>query len=207
LTAPTSPLAVGPILFGVGLLTAAARLGGLLAERLGLPSVLGELLTGIALGNLLPLFLAGHGIDFVRSDPTIQVLAEVGVLILLFRVGLETDLRALRRVGPSALLVALIGVAVPFLLGWAAAAWLLPGAPRLAHMFVGATLTATSVGITVRVLEDLGATQTKEGQTVLGAALIDDVLGLVVLAVSGAPSARPPPAARACRRSPWAAFS
>jgi Kef-type K+ transport system membrane component KefB len=100
-------------------------------------------------------------------------------------VGLEADLRALARVGTSSLLVALIGVVVPVALGWATAAWLMPESPRLAQLFVGATLAATSVGITARVLKDLGVTQSREGQIVLGAAIVDDILGLMLLAVVG----------------------
>jgi Kef-type K+ transport system membrane component KefB len=145
--------------------------------------VLGELLVGIAAGNFLPPLFGERGIAFVRNDPTLHVLAEIGVLILLFDVGLEADLRALVRVGPSAVGVALIGVVVPFALGWGSARWLIPEAPALAHLFVGATLTATSVGISVRVLKDLGALQRLEGQVILGAAILDDILGLVVLAV------------------------
>jgi Kef-type K+ transport system membrane component KefB len=181
---------VGLVLFQFAVLLLVAKAGGLLAQRLGQPPVLGELLAGVTLSSL-PLSLAGStGIAAIRSDPTLLVWAEVGVLILLFDVGLETDLRLLLRVGWSSLLVALVGIMAPMLLGWGAAAWLLPGSPTLAHVFVGATLTATSVGITSRVLKDLGATQSREGQIILGAAVIDDVLGLVVLAVvSGAVSA------------------
>ena len=180
----------GPILFGLAALVVAAKIGGLLVERLGQPAVLGELLVGIGLGNLLPPLFGSTGIAFVRSDPTLLVLAEMGVLILLFDVGLEADLRALVRVGWSSLAVALIGIAAPLLLGWGAARWLLPDSPTLTHIFVGATLSATSVGITARVLRDLGVTQRREGQIILGAAVIDDVLGLVVLAVvSGAVAA------------------
>ncbi len=180
----------GPILFGLAVLVVTAKIGGLLIQRLGQPPVLGELLVGIILGNLLPTLFGRTGIAFVRSDPTLLTLAEMGVLILLFDVGLEADLRALARVGWSSLLVALIGIVVPLLLGWGAARWLLPESTSLTHIFVGATLTATSVGITARVLKDLGVTQSREGQIVLGAAVIDDVLGLVVLAVvSGAVTA------------------
>ncbi len=173
----------GPVLFGLAVLVLAAKAGGLLIQRLGQPSVLGELLVGICVGNVLPHLFGGRGIAFVQSDPTLLTLAQIGVLILLFDVGLEADLRALFRVGWSSLLVALVGIVAPLLLGWGVAAWLMPGSPTLAHIFVGATLTATSVGITARVLKDLGVTQTREGQIILGAAVIDDVLGLVVLAV------------------------
>lgn len=145
--------------------------------------MLGELLIGVGLGNLLLPLLGHTELASVRGDPTLGFLAQIGVLILLFDVGLEADLRALARVGLSSLLVALVGVAVPLGLGWGAAAWLLPERSPLVHVFVGATLTATSVGITGRVLRDLGVTRRPEGQIVLGAALLDDVLGLVVLAV------------------------
>ena len=180
----------GPILFGLAVLVVAAKIGGLLVQRLGQPPVLGELLVGIALGNFLPPLFGQSGISFVRGEPTLLVLAEMGVLILLFDVGLEADLRALIRVGWSSFLVALVGVLIPILLGWGAAAWLLPDSPPLAHIFVGTTLSATSVGITARVLKDLGVAQSLEGQIILGAAVIDDVLGLIVLAVvSGAVAA------------------
>jgi Kef-type K+ transport system membrane component KefB len=173
----------GEVLFALALLLLAAKAGGLVAERMGQPAVLGELLIGIVCGNLLPLLFIARGINFVRSDATLHVSAEVGVLILLFDVGLETDIRSLVRVGWSALLVALIGIATPMMLGWATAAWFLPESPPLAHVFVGAAMSATSIGITSRVLKDLGVMQSREGQVILGAALIDDVLGLVILAV------------------------
>jgi Kef-type K+ transport system membrane component KefB len=178
-----APSRAGPVLFGLALLVVAAKCGGLLAERWGQPSVLGELLVGIGVGNVLPPLFGERGIAFVRGDPTLHVLAEIGVLVLLFDVGLEADLRALVRVGPSAVLVAAIGVVTPFVLGWGTAVWLVPEASMLAHLFVGATLTATSIGITARVLKDLGSLQSREGQVILGAAVLDDILGLVVLAV------------------------
>jgi len=173
----------GRVLFGLAVIMVAAKAGGLVAERWAQPSVLGELIVGVGLGNLLPHAFGSTGLDFVRSDPTLRTLAEIGVLILLFDVGLESDLASFARVGPSAALVAIIGVVAPLPLGWAAAAWLLPGTSTLSHLFVGATLTATSVGITIRVLKDLGATRSPEGQIIIGAAVLDDVLGLIVLAV------------------------
>ena len=180
--------AFGQLLFAVALLALAATVGGRVAERWRQPPVLGELLVGIVLGNLLPLVggTSEHGeIASLGADPTLLFLGQIGVLILLFDVGLEADLQALARVGPSSLLVALIGIVVPVALGWGAAAWLFPDRPPLVHLFVGATLSATSVGITARVLKDLGVTQSREGQIVLGAAIIDDILGLVLLAVVG----------------------
>ena len=180
----------GPILFGLALLVLAAKAGGRLAESAGQPSVLGELLAGIALGNLLPLLFWGGGMAFVRTEPTILVLAQIGILILLFDVGLETDLRMLVRVGWPSLSVAVVGILAPFVLGYGAARWLMPDSSALAHAFVGATLTATSIGITARVLKDLGVIQSREGQIIVGAAVMDDILGLVVLAVvTGAVSA------------------
>jgi Kef-type K+ transport system membrane component KefB len=189
----------GPLLFALGALVLVAKLAGLLAERWRQPSVLGELLAGIAVGNVLHYALAPSAQSVVQSDPVLLFLAELGVLILLFDVGLETDLRALARVGVSSLLVALIGIGAPMLLGWVTARWLFPDGPGLMHLFVGAALSATSVGITARVLKDLGVMQSREGQVILGAAIIDDVLGLMVLAVvvglvattggDGAPSA------------------
>ena len=174
-----------PIFLGLAVLVLGAKFGGLIAERFGQPSVLGELLCGIVLANLSPLVFGSGGIEFVRSNETLRVVAEVGVLVLLFDVGLETDLRAFAKVGASAALVAVIGVVAPFMLGWAVARWMLPESPALAHVFIGATLTATSVGITVRVLKDLGVTSRAEGQTIIAAAILDDVLGLIILAVVG----------------------
>ena len=173
----------GPTLFALALLVGAAKAGGLAAERFRQPAVLGELLVGISVSALWPAVLGGEGIAFVRSDPALLFLAQIGVLILLFDVGLEADLRALARVGLSSLLVASIGIVVPIALGWGAAAWLLPKSPTIAHVFVGAALSATSVGITARVLKDLGGTKTRQAQIILGAAVLDDILGLIVLAV------------------------
>jgi Kef-type K+ transport system membrane component KefB len=171
------------VLFGVAVLVLAAKLCGRLARTVGQPAVLGELLVGIGLGNLLPLAHGRSGVEFVRNDPTIRVLAHIGVLLLLFDVGLESDLRALARVGRSAFLVATIGVVVPFALGYAVSVQVMPELSPIAHVFVGASLTATSVGITARVLKDLGVARSAEGQTILGAAMLDDVFGLVILAV------------------------
>jgi len=98
--------AFGPILFSLGMIVIIAKFAGFLCERFGQPSVLGELLVGILLGNVASSLLTRVGFGFIRSDPTLQILAEMGVLILLFDVGLEVDLRAMVRVGPSAMLVA-----------------------------------------------------------------------------------------------------
>lgn len=159
----------------------AASLGGDLAVRAGQPAVLGELLAGIVLGNLG--LIGFHGLDGLAHDASIDLLAGIGVLVLLFEVGLESTVSQMMQVGWSSLLVAVIGVVVPFALGWLVGAWLLPEADAYVHSFLGATLCATSVGITARVLKDMNRSRSPEARVILGAAVIDDVLGLVVLAV------------------------
>lgn len=170
-----------PILEALVLILVSARLGGALFEALKLPAVLGELIAGIVIGNL---GLVGVQAFAGFADlPVLQALSEIGVLFLLFQVGLESDLGKMAAVGPSAALVAVLGVVAPMLLGLGVSELFLGGHPVLAHWFVGATLAATSVGITARVLGDLGRSASVEGRIILGAAVIDDVLGLVVLAV------------------------
>lgn len=170
-----------PVLAALALILVLARLGGALFERFGLPAVLGELLAGVVLGNL---GLVGfHGFDAIRSLPVVEAMAQLGVLFLLFQVGLESDVAKMAAVGASATLVAVLGVIAPMLLGLGVSAWFLADHHTLSHWFVGATLAATSVGITARVLGDLGRATSVEGRIILGAAVIDDVLGLVVLAV------------------------
>jgi len=169
------------LLLALVVLLAAAKLAGAAAERLGQPAVLGELLAGVLLGAL-PLAGLG-GLAYAGHDPVLEALAELGVILLLFEVGLSTRLAELLRVGLSALLVALVGVLVPMALGFGAGMWLLPGRHPYVPLFLGATLSATSVGITARVLRDMEKIRTAEGQIILGAAVIDDVLGLLVLAV------------------------
>ena len=172
---------VAPVLLALAAILAGAKLGGDLAVRLGQPAVLGELVAGVILGNL---DLVGIGwFRSLTSDASIGVLAQLGVLILLFEVGLESTVREMLKVGAEATLVAVLGVVTPFALGWGVGALLLPGHSAYSHAFLGATLTATSVGITARVLKDLGKTRVAEARVILGAAVIDDVLGLVILAV------------------------
>lgn len=169
------------LLVGLTVILVGAKLGGELFERIGQPAVLGEILVGILLGNL---GLVGfHGLDFLRGSVPLLALSELGVIVLLFEVGLESNIAEMRRVGLSSLLVASLGVGAPMLLGCGVGWLLLPGQSPLVWLFLGATLCATSVGITARVLRDLGQVQRPEAKIVLGAAVIDDVLGLVVLAV------------------------
>lgn len=166
------------------LILLAAKLMGHLGVILGQPPVLGELCAGILLGNLGLFGIAGF--EGIASDPYVDILARIGVVVLLFEVGLESTIRDILGVGLSSLLVAVLGVAAPFGLGWLVGVWLLPEASPYAHAFLGATLCATSVGITARVLQDIGKSQEKEARIILGAAVIDDVLGLIILAsVSG----------------------
>ena len=155
----------------------ATKLLGELAQRIGQPAVLGELLAGVLLGASLLGVLQ-------PNDPVIHALSEIGVLVLLFEIGLHTDLRALLGVGTTAAVVGLVGVVVPFVLGAGAAH--LMGLAAVPAIVCGAALTATSIGISARVLSDLGQLETREGQVVLGAAVLDDVVGLIILSVVSA---------------------
>ena len=169
------------VVLALAIILAAAKLGGDVAVRLRQPAVLGELTAGVLLGAL---DLVGVGwLQPIESNATIDILARLGVIILLFEVGLESTVRDMLKVGWPSLVVAVLGVVTPFALGWGVGAWLLPGHSVYVHAFLGATLTATSVGITARVLKDLNRSRTAEAHVILGAAVIDDVLGLVILAV------------------------
>lgn len=172
---------VVPVLLGLAIILVAAKIGGELFERVGQPAVLGELIFGVLLGNLT--LLGIDAFDFLSTNSGIEILAQLGVIVLLFEVGLESNIREMMSVGLSSLLVAVLGVVAPFLIGWGVSAWLLPGEEMLVHVFIGATLCATSVGITARVLTDLGKIRARESKIILGAAVIDDILGLVILAV------------------------
>jgi Kef-type K+ transport system membrane component KefB len=169
------------ILIGLALMLIVAKLGGELFERIRQPAVLGELLGGIIIGNLV--LFGFTAAEPLKTNEVIAAIAQIGVIILLFEVGLESDLREMMEVGWSSLLVAVLGVIAPFVLGWGVSAYFIPEEPRLAHIFIGATLCATSVGITARVFKDLGKVATREARIILGAAVIDDVLGLMILAV------------------------
>ncbi|MEO8576823.1 MAG: cation:proton antiporter, partial [Gemmatimonadales bacterium] len=152
----------------------ATKLLGVIAQRFGQPAVVGELVAGVLLGGSLLGILD-------PTDPVLHALAEIGVLVLLFEIGLHTDLKSLMNVGSEATTVALAGVALPFGLGYAAAIAL--GLGNIPAIVAGAALTATSIGISARTLSDLGRLETPEGQIVLGAAVLDDIVGLVILSV------------------------
>ncbi len=161
-----------------------AKLSGLV-EKIGQPSVLGELVMGVVIGNLGLLGL--HWFDPIMGNEIIHFLSELGVVILLFQIGLESNISDMKKVGAKAGSVAIIGVIAPFVLGtYVVGPWLLPGLDSTAYLFLGASLTATSVGITARVFQELGKLKIKEAQIVLGAAVIDDVLGLIILAIVSA---------------------
>lgn len=169
------------VLVGVGVILIISTLFGEIFEKLKQPAVLGELVAGILLGNL---FLIGFPYaETLKTNVVIEALAQIGVIILLFEVGLETDLPDLLKVGISSFCVALIGVITPFLLGWLVASFFIPDGTTLTHIFIGAMITATSIGITARVLRDLGHINRRESQIILGAAVIDDVLALLLLVV------------------------
>lgn len=156
-----------------------------LVEKVGQPAVLGELLIGVLIGSL-PI-VGIHFLEPILSNEIIHFLAEFGVVILLYQIGMESNIKTMMKVGIPSLLVATLGVIAPFVaITWYAGPWLMPGLSSVTYLFMGATMTATSVGITARVLKDLGKSQTSEARIILGAAVIDDVMGLVILAVVSA---------------------
>ncbi|HEX9983030.1 MAG TPA: cation:proton antiporter [Thermoanaerobaculia bacterium] len=169
-------MTVAELLLALIAIFVAAKVCGELAERLGQPAVLGELLGGVVIGV--------SGLHLVHPhDVTIHLLSELGVILLLFLIGLETDLKKLMAVGGPATAVALVGVVLPFI-GGAAFGYAM-GFRTMVAMFLGAALTATSVGITARVLSDLGHLKDDESQVILGAAVVDDIIGLVLLTLVG----------------------
>ncbi len=170
---------VAQVVLALGVLLVAARLAGELAFRLGQPRVLGELVAGMALSSIPGTSFFHH----IAADPSIDVLGSLGAIVLLFEAGLALDIRDVLRVGFAAGRVALLGTAATFGCGFAAASLLLPSASTSVRAFIAAALTATSVGISARVLKDIGQTKSVEARTVLSAAVLDDVLGLLVLSV------------------------
>src|SRR5512139_2093236 len=169
------------ILLAFAFVLVGAKLFGALVERLGQPAVLGELLFGVLLGNLA--LLGGPSLVALEASETFAILAELGAILLLFEVGLESTPRDMMAVGIPATVVALVGVVAPMALGVGVGRLVLPGESWMAHVFLGAMLAATSVGITARVLQEAKAIRTPSARIILGAAVIDDVLGLVVLAI------------------------
>ncbi|MFM2064775.1 MAG: hypothetical protein RLZZ507_4446, partial [Cyanobacteriota bacterium] len=203
-----SSMVVAAVLLSLVVIYFASKLGGELANKVGLPPVLGELVGGVIVGtsvlhllvfpeggtdssnSLIMTFLqitAGLTPEatpqvFAAQSEVISVLAELGVIILLFEIGLESNLKDLMEVGIQAFVVAVVGVVVPFAAG-TAGLMILFGIGAVPAIFAGAALTATSIGITSKVLSEIGRLNSKEGQIILGAAVIDDILGIIVLAV------------------------
>ncbi|HEY9764688.1 MAG TPA: cation:proton antiporter [Trichocoleus sp.] len=206
--AELEPLVFASVLLSLVVIYFSAKLGGEICARINLPPVLGELVAGVVVGisalhlvvfpgeaageaSSLLMKLVGltSGLEpagifsvFRSESEVISVLAELGVVILLFEIGLESDLKELIRVGPQAAVVAVVGVAVPFAAGTAGLIALF-GVPTIPAVFAGAALTATSIGITAKVLAELQRLSSREGQIIIGAAVLDDVLGIIVLAV------------------------
>lgn len=207
-SAESGSLVLAGVLLSLVVVYFASKIGGEICARLDLPSVLGELVAGVVVGVSALHLLVFPSADFDASrslimqvlqmtanlspealnsvfesqSEVISVLAEIGVVILLFEIGLESDLKELIRVGYQAAVVACVGVAVPFGLG-TAGLMLLFHVPAIPAIFAGAALTATSIGITARVLSEIQRISSKEGQIIIGAAVLDDVLGIIVLAV------------------------
>lgn len=207
-SAENGSLVLAGVLLSLVVVYFASKIGGEICARLDLPSVLGELVAGVVVGVSALHLLVFPSADFDASrslimqalqmtanlspealnsvfesqSEVISVLAEIGVVILLFEIGLESDLKELIRVGYQAAVVACVGVAVPFGLG-TAGLMLLFHVPAIPAIFAGAALTATSIGITARVLSEIQRISSKEGQIIIGAAVLDDVLGIIVLAV------------------------
>lgn len=201
-------IVVAAVLLSLVVIYLASKLGGELSNKLGFPPVLGELVGGVVVGTsvLHLLVFPEGGTDsssslimsflqitagltpeatpavFAAQSEVISVLAELGVIILLFEIGLESNLKDLMEVGIQAFVVAAVGVAVPFAAG-TAGLMIIFGIAPVPAIFAGAALTATSIGITSRVLSEIGRLNSKEGQIILGAAVIDDILGIIVLAV------------------------
>jgi len=168
---------LGRLALGLAIIVTAALVGGHVAVSIGQPAVLGELVGGVVLGNAPGL----AGLQFIGADPYLDILSRVGMLLLLFEVGLELSVRDLLAVGRSSFAVAVIGSASSLAIGMGTAALLMPDLSIVNHLFLGAAITATSVGITARVLKDMGASRSTEAKITLGAAVVDDILALVVL--------------------------
>ena len=149
-----------------------ARIFGELFAHIGIPSVLGELFAGIVLGPSV--------LGWIEPNAVLHLLAEIGIILLLFEVGLETDIRRLAQAGRNASVLAVVGAALPFAFGFATAHYLFH-LSTLISLFIGGTLTATSIGITLRILKDIHQSQGEIAQVVIGAAVIDDILGVILL--------------------------
>jgi Kef-type K+ transport system membrane component KefB len=152
----------------------AARIMGEVAARFGIPSVIGEIVAGIILGPSM--------IGLIEAEGLIWVLAEIGIILLLFQIGLETDLSKLVKSGTKSVVVAITGFIVPFVTCFALSYYWF-GLDQIVSLLIAGTMTATSIGITMRTLSDLGRGQSREGRIILGAAVLDDIMGVLLLAI------------------------
>lgn len=163
-------------LLDVALILVVTKIFGLVTKRFAMPQVVGALLAGLIMGPAL--------LGIISETPFMNNVAEIGVIVLMFTAGLETDLHELKKSGPAALVIALFGVAVPLVGGFAlASAFNVGPQAMLQNVFIGVILTATSVSISVETLKEMGKLSTRSGNAILGAALIDDILGIVALTV------------------------
>ncbi len=183
-------LSIETVLLQLFVLFLLAKVFGLICERLGVPAVIGEILAGILVATTVPLSLMGGGMQdlslfsLLGLDQDLsffEIISELGVIFLLFTVGLETPYSELRKVGVTATVVAGLGVIAPFIVGYVLMIGF--GHGQVEALFIGAAMVATSVGITARVISDLGLTQSIEARVIIGAAVIDDVMGMIVLAI------------------------
>jgi Kef-type K+ transport system membrane component KefB len=207
-SAEDGSLVLAGVLLSLVVIYFASKLGGEICSRINLPPVLGELVGGVLIGVsafrllvfpeggslagdslIISLLQSTAGLSpesapsvFAAQSEVISLLSELGVIILLFEIGLESDLKELIRVGPLAAVVAVVGVIAPFVSGTLGLIYIFHS-PVIPAIFAGAALTATSIGITAKVLAELGQLSSEEGQIIIGAAVLDDVLGIVVLAV------------------------
>jgi len=152
----------------------AARIIGEVAARLGIPSVIGEIVAGVILGPSM--------IGLIEAEGLIWVLAEIGIILLLFQIGLETDLSKLVKSGAKSVIVAVTGFIVPFVTCFALSHYWFE-LDQIVSLLIAGTMTATSIGITMRTLSDLGRGQSREGRIILGAAVLDDIMGVLLLAI------------------------
>ena len=165
----------------IAIILIAAKVGGDIASRVKQPPVLGELVVGTLLGSLpIPFF------QHLRMDASVDMLGRIGVLVLLFEVGLDSTVRDVMRVGIASARVAVLGTGFTMVAGWIAARAMMPTSGTLVHLFVAAAIAATSIGVSARVLRDAGASGSREARVILGAAVIDDVLGLLILSIVSA---------------------
>jgi len=171
------------ILFSLAIILATTKLLGLFMRKLKLPQVIGFLIAGLLLGPAIWGQINNSGFAFVYSSDTLKAIAEIGVILIMFSAGLETDMKQMKQTGVKSLIIALCGVLFPFGLGFAISIPFFGTEKWLSCMFIGTILTATSVGITVETLKELGVLKTEVGSCIVGAAIIDDVIGIIVLSI------------------------